>query len=114
MNRSKVAIVVQAAHGGDVLEIVIINNAQQRIKVKGICVELSDGNLLYPVDKWCSMSTPVNPGRQGSFQVPFSMVRKRKAQGHSRTMVKDVRVEDNDGNSHIVPIPDNIRHKINS
>lgn len=113
MNRSKVAIVVQAAYGGDVLEIVVINNAQQRIKVKGICVELSDGSPLYPVDRWCSMSTPVNPGRQGSFQVPFSMVRKRKAQGHSRSIVRAVRVEDNNGNSHIGPIPDNVRHKIN-
>jgi hypothetical protein len=113
MNRPKVAIVVQAAHGGDVLEIVVINNAQQRINVKGICVELSDGSPLYPVDKWCSMNMPVNPGRRGSFQVPFSVVRKRKAQGHSRTMVRDVRVEDNDGNSHIGSIPDDIRHKIN-
>ncbi len=108
------AIIVQAMPGDDVLEIIVINSTEQRIKVKRICFELSDGSPLYAVERWCKMSTPVNPGKRGSFQVPFSVIRKRKAQGHPQSTAQAIRVEDNDGNSHVVPIPDNIRHMINS
>ena len=113
MRRSQVAITVRAVHGDDVLEIIITNSAEQRIKVNSICFELSDGSPLYVVERWCKMSIPINTGKRGSFQVPFSVIRKRKTQGYSQSMAQAIRVEDNDGNSHVVPIPDNIRHRIN-
>ena len=114
MRRSQVAIIIQAVHGDDVLEIIITNSAEQRIKVNSICLELSDGSPLYVVERWCKMSIPINTGKRGSFHVPFSVIRKRKAQGYFQSRAQAIRVEDNDGNSYVVPIPDNTRNRINS
>jgi hypothetical protein len=114
MKRPRVTVTLQTARSDDVLEIIVTNSTEQKIKVKSICFELSDGSPLYVVDRWCKMSTPVNPGKRGSFVVPFSVIRKRKAQGYPQSIAQAIRVEDSEGNSHAVPIPNNIRSRIDS
>jgi hypothetical protein len=114
MRRSQIAITVQAVHNDDVLEIIVTNNTAQRIKVKSICFELSDSSPLYVVERWCKMSVPINLGKHGSFSVPFDVIRRRKAQGYPQSTAQAIRVEDNDGNLHVVPLPDKVRNRINS
>lgn len=111
-NRPRFEILMQPARSDKDFEIMAINTTKRRTKIQKAWIELSDGSQVFPDKAWANMNISIETGESVTIKGPIKSIHKKIADKPTRSDIRFIGIEDDNGKLHKVKVPKGIKKKL--